>query len=128
MKAAGIWMDDHYAVILIDSDSSHKKFEVWLERDRALFCKDSTSPKWKKSKINQRPPENHLKRFYDTILEIVENLDEVHLCGPGFSKHAIQRELIAGNKVDHSNISIHCSQQLPKKEIIKDLKHHMEHH
>lgn len=129
MKNVGIWTDDHYAVILVENNQRHCKYEVFLERDESLFPKvplkqnKAPKPEWE-GKL-PRPPENHLKRFYDTILNIVGRSDSVHLCGPGFSKHALQRELIARNSSEMKKISIHCSQGLNRNGIINDLLEHI---
>jgi len=130
MKNVGIWTDDHYAVILIENNKRHFKYEVFLERDSSLFPKvpfkknKAANPEWESNR--PRPPENYLKKFYETILAIVGRTDTVHLCGPGFRKHALQRDLIARNDSEMKKISIHCSQGLNRNGIINDLLDHIE--
>ena len=128
-KEAGLWIDHRQAVIVTLNEqgeeiahvnsgmAKHVRFSGASQSETPTDHDDSTEDK------RDRRFENHLDKFYDDVIALLQNADSILILGPGEAKGELQKRLEA-HPGNHGIIAVQTADKMTDGQIAAEVRRH----
>ena len=128
-REAGLWIDHRQAVIviLLDQGEEIKRIESNIEKHvRYSGASHSQSPTGHDDSAEDRRDrrfDDHLNRYYDEIIALLQNVDSLLILGPGEAKGELQKRL-EGQKASRRVVAVEGTDKMTDGQIVAEVKQH----
>ncbi len=128
-KEAGLWIDHRQAVIVILSDHGEeiKRIESNVEKHiRYSGASHSQTPDGHDDSAEDRRDrrfDDHLNKYYDEVISLIQNVDSILIFGPGEAKGELQKRL-EGQAANRSIVTTEASDKMTRGQIAAKVRQH----
>ncbi|HSH09006.1 MAG TPA: hypothetical protein VK995_01370 [Oceanipulchritudo sp.] len=129
-KEVGLWIDHRRAAIvtLIDGEERIEQIESNMEKHiRPAGGARSKSPYGPvdvmKEDARERKFKQHLKRYYEEVLDHIKGADALLLFGPAEAKHEFRR-LLEEKSLDDRISGFETVDKMTERQIVAMVRHH----
>ena len=88
---AGLWIDHREAVIILLTDKGEEVRHVKSNMEKHV--RYSGGPSEEAEDMRDRQFGNHLNKYYDEVIAIIRDAEEIQIFGPGEAKGELQARL-----------------------------------
>ena len=100
-KEIGLWIDHRKAVVVIVSDEGEEVKEITSNMEKHVRFASGNSEDGSSEDVRDRQFENHLNRYYDTVIAVIGDGDSIQIFGPGEAKSELKKRLESGGFNGH---------------------------